>query len=332
VDLRELGEFGLIGALRRRAGNAGQRWAIGIGDDAALLRPRLGFELALTTDALVEDVHFRWRSTPADSLGRKALRVNLSDLGAMGARPLGFLLCLAVPPDVGPARLGGFLRGLLAEARGARCPLIGGDTVRAPIWSLSITAIGEVPRGRALRRDALRSGDRLMVTGELGASALGLALLETGRLLGPRENRFARIHQLPPARFRVGPKLVSAGWSRAALDVSDGLAQDLGRLCGASGVGADVDLDALPLPSGFEDACRRMRLDPAWLAATGGEDYELLFSIPRDAPGAAELSRRFGLPVHEIGRARSGRAVRWFRGGRRVTPPRRKGFQHFKPR
>jgi thiamine-monophosphate kinase len=332
VDLRELGEFGLIAALRRRVGKAGRRWALAIGDDAALLRARPGFELALTVDALVEDVHFRWRTTPAPALGRKALRINLSDLGAMGARPLGFLLSLGVPAEVSPARLGGFFRGLLAEAREARCPLVGGDTARAPLWSLSITAIGEVPRGRALRRDGMRAGDRLLVTGELGASALGLALLEAGRPLAPRERRFARTHQLPPARFRIGAALVSAGWSRAALDVSDGLAQDLGHLCEQSGVGADVDLDALPLARGFVDACRRRRLDPALLAATGGEDYELLFAVARDAPDAAELSRRLGAPIREIGRACRGRAIRWFRSGRRVEAPRQPGFQHFKPR
>jgi thiamine-monophosphate kinase len=331
VDLRELGEFGLIGALRRRAGRAGPAWALGIGDDAALLRPRPGCEAALTVDALIEDVHFRWRTTDARSLGRKALRVNLSDLGAMGARPLGFLLALGVPPDVAPARLGGFLAGLLAEARRAGCPLVGGDTVRAPLWSLAVTAVGELPRGRALRRDALRPGDRLCVTGELGASALGLAILEAARPRGSDERRFARRHQLPPARWRVGPALVAARLARAALDVSDGLAQDLGQLCAESGVGADVELAALPLARGYAELCRRRGLDPALLAAAGGEDYELLFAVASDAPAQSELSRRLGVRVSEIGRARWGRGIRWFRGGRRVAPPPR-GFVHFKPR
>jgi thiamine-monophosphate kinase len=142
----------------------------------------------------------------------------------------------------------------------------------------------------------------------------------------------ARRQQLPPARFQVGPALLAAGWSRAALDVSDGLAQDLGHLCDASGVGADVELEALPLARGFAAACRKRRLDPALLAATGGEDYELLFAAPRGAPDAREISRRLGVPVREIGRARRGRGVRWFRGGRRVAAPEQTGFQHFKPR
>jgi thiamine-monophosphate kinase len=332
VDLRELGEFGLIGALRRRAGAPASAWAAGIGDDAALLRPRAGWERALTVDALIEDVHFRWRTTDPRALGRKALRVNLSDLGAMGARPLGFLLALGLPSATPAARLRGFVDGLLAEARSAGCPLVGGDTVRAPCWSLAITALGEVPQGRALRRSALRAGERLFVTGELGASALGLHILESGGPRSAAERRFARRHQLPPARWRVGAALLAARLARAALDVSDGLAQDLGHLCAESGVGADVELDALPTAPGFAALCRRRRLDPAALAAGGGEDYELLFAVPSDAPGAALLSRRLGVRVREIGRARRGRGIRWFRGGRRVDAPRSSGFSPFKPR
>jgi thiamine-monophosphate kinase len=332
VDLRELGEFGLIAALRRRAARLSPAWALGIGDDAALLRPRRGFELALTVDALVEDVHFRWRTADARALGRKALRVNLSDLGAMGARPLGFLLSLGLPPDTPAARLSGFFAGLLAEAREAGCPLVGGDTVRAPLWSLSISALGEVAHGRALRRSALRPGDRLMVTGELGASALGLHLLETGHLRDPRARRFARRHQLPPRRHRIGAALTAARLSRAALDVSDGLAQDLAHLCEASRVAADVHLDALPLAPGFADLCQREGLDAARLAAAGGEDYELLFAVARDAPAAGQLARRLGVRVTEIGRARRGRGIRWFSAAKRVAGPTDAGFAHFKPR
>jgi thiamine-monophosphate kinase len=331
VDLRELGEFGLIGALRRRAGPVGGAWAAGIGDDGALLRARTGYERVLTTDALIEDVHFRWRTTDPRSLGRKALRVNSSDLGAMGATPLGFLLALGVPGDVPAHRLGGFIAGLLAEARSARCPLVGGDTAQAPVWMVAITAVGEVPRGRALRRGGLRAGDRLFVTGELGASALGLALLEAGPLRTAVERRFARRHRLPPARWPVGPALVASGWSRAAIDVSDGLAQDLAHLCTESGVGADVQLDALPFASGFAALCRRRRLDPAALAASGGEDYELLFGAARSSD-ATRLARRLGVRVSEIGRIRRGRGIRWFREGTRVEPPARSGFAHFKPR
>jgi thiamine-monophosphate kinase len=332
VNLQELGELGLIRALRRRAGEAGRAWTAGIGDDAALLRARPGWEVALTVDALVEDVHFRWRTTDARSLGCKALRVNLSDLGAMGARPLGFLLAFGVPADVPPVRLEGFFAGLLAEARRARCPLVGGDTVQAPFWTLSVTALGEVPRGRALRRSAGRPGDRLFVTGELGASALGLAILEGGGARDARERRFARRHLVPPARHAVGPALVAAGLSRAAIDLSDGLAKDLGHLCAESGVAAEVELDALPLASGHASLARERGLDPTDLAAGGGEDYELLFSAAREAPGAEELSRRLGVRVREIGRLRRGHGIRWLRAGRPAPAPAEAGFVHFKRR
>jgi thiamine-monophosphate kinase len=228
-------------------------------------------------------------------------------------------------------RLGGFIDGLLAEARGARCPLVGGDTARAPVWMMAVTAVGEVPRGRALRRGGLRAGDRLFVTGELGASALGLALLEAGAVRSAAARRFAGRHRVPPARWHVGPALVATGASRAALDVSDGLFQDLSHLCTESGVGADVALDALPFASGFAELCRRRRLDPMLLAAAGGEDYELLFGAAR-AADVARLGRRLGVRISEIGRVRRGRGIRWFRAGRRVDPPAQTGFAHFKPR
>src|SRR5215813_2816296 len=169
MNLRELGEFGLIEAIKRRAARTRSRaWRVGIGDDAAVLTPKRGEEIVVTADALVEDVHFRWKTADPRSLGHKALAVNLSDVGAMGARPLGFLLTLALPADAEPARLDGFFDGLLKLARASRCPLVGGDVVRSPVWSLGITALGAVARGRALLRSGARPGDRLFVTGELG--------------------------------------------------------------------------------------------------------------------------------------------------------------------
>ena len=331
LDLSELGEFGLIEVLRRRAGARSRSWRLVIGDDAALLRPRAGHDLVWTVDALMEGVHFRWTTTEPRLLGRKALRINLSDVAAMGARPLGFLLTLSLPPETPPERLDGFVAGLLKEAATQSCPLVGGDTTRASSWALSISVVGEVAQSRELRRDRARVGDRLMLVGELGASALGLHVLERGAPRDARERRFARRHQLPDPPIGAGPLLARRGWARAALDVSDGLASDLGHLVSASRVAAEVQLERLPLARGFRPACFARGLDPERLALIGGEDYGLLFAAPAGAPDASSLGRRLGKRVTEIGRIVTGSGIRWMRGAREVEPTLEGGFEHFKP-
>ncbi len=329
LDPRALGEQGLIEAIRRRAGTPAAPWRLGIGDDAAILRPRSGYELVATTDTLAEAVHFRWSTTDARSLGQKALAVNLSDLGAMGARPLGFLLNLALPNELRPGCLDALLRGLLERAREARCPLVGGDTVAARAWVITITAFGEVPRGRALRRDAARAGDRLMVTGALGGAALGLALLERGFGATPGARPYVRRQLRPRPPWKAGPRLLRRGWSRAAIDISDGLSRDLAHLLRASALAADVHLERLPLARGLRAHARRLGLDPEELALHGGEDYELLFALPPDAPSAAVCARRLGCRVTEFGCLRPGRTLRFLRNGRPV-PIEIRGFDHFK--
>jgi thiamine-monophosphate kinase len=331
LDLEALGEFGLIEAIRRRAGSVRRPWLLGIGDDAALLRPRAGTDLAWTHDALIEAVHFRWDTTDAASLGRKALAVNLSDLGASGARPLGFLLSLGLPQQARPAQIDGFLGGLLAEARAADCPLVGGDTVAAPVWTLGISAVGELARGRALRRGGARAGDRLLVTGTLGGAALGLALLESGAGGLPGAAAFVRRQQRPRPPWRAGPLLARRGpvSATAAIDLSDGLAADLGQLARASGLAAEVWVERLPRARGYAALCHGRGQDPEALALSGGEDYELLFSVASSAPAAGVFQKRLGCRTTEIGVLRSGRGVRWLRHGVRLPDP-AGGFEHFK--
>jgi thiamine-monophosphate kinase len=329
VDPRELGEFGLIEAIRRRAGRRHPQWRVAIGDDAAVLTPRSGEELVFTTDALVEDVHFRWRTTDARLLGHKALAVNLSDVGAMGARPLGFLLTLGLPANVGGERLDAFFSGLLALARASHCPLVGGDITRSREFIASVTAIGAVTRGRALLRSGARAGDRLFVTGELGGAAAGLLLLERGRVTTAAESALARRQTAPRPPFAVGARLVHLRLAHAAIDVSDGLAQDLGHVLRESGVGARVELEKLPLARGLTRAAARLRVDPLALALGGGEDYELLFAAPRASPSAAVLTRRLQCRVTEIGAVTARHRLVFTRAGRAVEPDVR-GFQHFK--
>jgi thiamine-monophosphate kinase len=315
VRLEDVGEFGLIARIQRIAARAPRSPGVvlGIGDDAALLRLRPGEDLALTSDAFVEDVHFRFATDPPRALGRRALVANLSDLAAMGARPLGFTVALAAPPSLALATALALARGLVEEGRRAGCTLVGGNVTRARETSLTVAACGAVLRGRALRRDAARPGDRLLVTGCLGASALARARSERSG---------APLRRVPEARLRAGRALAGLAGVGACIDVSDGLLADLGHVLEASGVGAELDAARVPRPRGFAAACRRQGLDPGALALGGGEDYELLFTVRPAAPPAAVLARRLGVAVTEIG-CIGGRGLR-LRGARA-----RDGWRHF---
>jgi len=319
VKLRDLGEFGLIERIERAASRAcavhrPRGLVVGIGDDAAVLRAPPGEDWVVTTDALVEDVHFRWQTQSARCVGRRALVANLSDLAAMGARPLGFTFALAAPPELELRSFDGLLAGLLEEAEAHGCPLIGGNLSRARQTSLAIAAQGSVKRGRALLRDAARPGDGIFVTGTLGGSALATARAAAGR---------GRVRTVPIPRLRAGRALAALAGAGACIDISDGLLADLDHVLERSGCAAELELARVPRPARFEAACRRLGLDPLRLATCGGEDYELLFTYrgavrsakragrtpsgPRSprgdtAPPASALSRRLGVAVTRIGR------------------------------
>jgi thiamine-monophosphate kinase len=319
MRLRDVGEFGLIDRIARIAGPAGRprgrAVVLGIGDDAAVVRARPGEDLVATTDALVEGVHFRFATQGARAIGARALAVNLSDLAAMGARPLGALLALAAPPGLALRTALDLARGLVACGRRHACPLVGGNVTRARETSLTVTALGAVTRGRALLRSAARPGDRILVTGTLGGAALALARAE---------RRGARIAAAPEPRLRAGRILARTRGVGACIDLSDGLLADLGHVLEASGAGAELDVARLPAPRGFVAACRRLGLDPEELLLVGGEDYELLFTVRPGGPPASALARRLGVPVAEIGTVtRRGLSLR---GARR---PRRGGWRHF---
>ncbi len=343
MKLRDLGEFGLIERIERAASRsrAARRpgavsrasaarkprgLVVGIGDDAAVLRPPAGEDWVVTTDAFVEGVHFRWQTQSARCVGRRALVANLSDLAAMGARPLGFTLALAAPPELELRSFDGLLAGLLEEAETHGCPLVGGNLSRARETSLAIAAQGSVLRGRALLRDRARPGDRIFVTGTLGASALETARAAAGR---------GKVRGVPTPRLRAGRALTALAGVGACIDISDGLLVDLDHVLDRSGCAAELELARVPRPPRFDAACRRLGVDPIRLATRGGEDYELLFTFRgrpaararANAPGprgearstAAVLSRRLGVAVTEIGSVVA-------RGARR---PRSAGWRHF---
>ena len=297
-----LGEFELIARYFTRPV---RRAALGVGDDCALLAPAPGHELAVSSDMLVEGRHFV-STVAADRLGHKALAVNLSDLAACGARPLAFTLSLALPA-ADEAFLAPFARGLLALAERHDCELIGGDTTRGPVTTIAITVFGEVATGAALLRSGARVGDDLYVSGTLGDARLALeALRGSVALSGDAFGRVRRAMEEPTPRVELGRALV--GVASSAIDVSDGLAGDLGHVLRASGVGATVELAALPRGADLADQSEALQRE---CLLSGGDDYELVFTAAagrRDAVAAA--ARASATPVTRIGRIEAAPGLR----------------------
>lgn len=300
--------------------------ALGVGDDCALLRPPAGLVLALTTDTLAEGTHFLPGAEPR-RLGHKSLAVNLSDLAAMGADPRWFLLAIALP-DVDEAWLEAFAAGMFALAEAHAIELIGGDTTRGP-RTITITAIGTLPPGYALRRDAAQAGDDVWLSGSTGDAALGLAHLEGKIALAPEAalRCVARLEQ-PAPRVALGQRL--RGVAAAAIDVSDGLLADLGHILERSKLAAEIDYEHLPRSPDLR-ACADAALADTCLLA-GGDDYELVFTAAADRRAAVEAAgRAANVAVTRIGRLLAGApAVRLLdRAGKplRVAPP---GFDHFR--
>jgi thiamine-monophosphate kinase len=312
------GEFSLIARHFRPLAGPG---ALELLDDVALLTPPAGRELVLTADAMVAGVHFL-ADDPADLVGCKLLRVNLSDLAAKGAVPLGYLMTVSAPRETSDGWFAGFAAGLGRDQARYGVTLLGGDTTSTPgPVSLSLTMIGHVAPGEAVRRSGARVGDEIWVTGTIGDGALGLQVA-LGRL-ADRDGWLLDRYRLP--RPRVGLRL--AGIASAGMDVSDGLVQDLGHLCRASGVGAEILADLVPL----SDAARAA--GPGWLETclTGGDDYELLLAVP---PGRGDALRAaasaVGVAVTPIGWcvAGAGEVVVRQAGGD-VMALRRTGWSHF---
>ena len=303
--------------------------ALGLVDDAAVLLPRPGQELVLTLDTMVSGVHFL-ADDPPDLVARKLVRVNLSDLAAMGAEPAGCLLALTLTEAEDAAWLEAFAAGLGADLEEFGLALLGGDTAATPgALTLSLTALGWVPEGTAIRRSTAGAGEDIWVTGTLGDAALALALIEgrsAGRAIG--EFPFLRErYRLPRPRTTVGPRL--RGIATAMIDVSDGLAADLGHICETSGLAAAVAFVALPL-SGEARALLDADAALAHAVAAGGDDYELLFTAkPDDAARIAAVAEETGVPIARIGamRAGSGAEIRGLDG--RPMTLEATGWRHF---
>jgi thiamine-monophosphate kinase len=284
--------------------------ALGLTDDAALLDVPAGCRLVVTTDAMVSGVHFL-PDDPADAVAAKLLRVNLSDLAAMGAEPVGYTLVVAFSPEIDEPWLAAFARGLAADQERFGIFLLGGDTVATPgPLTLSLTAMGTVPEGRELRRRGARPGDLVCVSGTIGDGALGLKVLRRQLPNLPAHLRefLAGRYRYPTPRLGLGARL--RGVASAAMDISDGLIADLAHICETSEVAAVIEAEKVPLS---EAARAALALDaslfvPAVLA--GGDDYELLFTVSAGAAdGLEKLAAAAGLPLTVIGRIEAGRGV-----------------------
>jgi len=297
------------GHERARSSRLGKGVNLGIGDDAALLAVKRGHELILTTDMSIEGVHFTRRLHPAEAVGHRALSRSLSDVAAMGGVPRYVLVSLAISKQIRRDWVSGFYRGLQALARRFGVQLVGGDTALVPGRTfIDVLVAGEVPKGKALRRSGARTGDQIFVSGPLGLSALGLRLLQSkrrgSRLRAKAAAREAvHAHLYPEPQCALGRFLSGHGMASALIDLSDGLSTDLSRLCAASGVGARLWAAKIPGPNlpGAADSLQ--------LALHGGEDYQLLFTVPQRK--VSRLPSRFqGRPLYLLGEIEASKGIK----------------------
>ncbi len=326
MKLSRLGEFGLIERIRRML-PAGHGVRIGIGDDAAWVNHPSGSSL-ITADLLIEGVHFDLQWISLVDLGFKSLAVNLSDIAAMGGVPAYAMLSLGIPANFDSKKIAAFYRGIRALAQPNRVAVIGGDISVAKSLIISVCVIGHAPH-RPIRRAGAGVGDDIYVTGTLGDSALGLKLLQRGKGHGkkqPAAKLLAR-HRRPTPRLAAGALMAKKNLATAMIDVSDGLLQDLGHICQASGIGAVILHEQLPLSPAYRSLCGQ---DGTRHALSGGEDYELLFCARRRNRARIErLSRQTRLPISRIGACVAGRGVVVVDSGGKDITPAAQGHDHF---
>lgn len=308
--LADLGERALVERIRARAGAAPPWIALGIGDDAAAIEPPRGADDVLTTDSLIEGVHFRRDWSSWRDIGHKALAVNFSDLAAMGASPRAVLLSLALPSDLAIDDFDQLLEGFLALAKDTRTPLVGGNLTRSPgPVMITVAAMGEARRRRLMTRSGGKPGDLLFVTGSVGAAAAGLAMLQAPEAPTTSDDfwpdaadcvaRFCR----PVPRLRCGTIVARSRAASACIDLSDGLAAGARQLAEASGTGVELTGDEIPVHPGARVWATRVSVDPVTFALAGGEDYELLFAVSsrQHRKFLAACRREKSLPVTMIG-------------------------------
>jgi thiamine-monophosphate kinase len=326
-----MGEFELLAKLRERLPQAGERVTLGSGDDAAVTVP--GGATATSVDAIVEGIHFRRDEADLRTVGRKALATALSDLAAMGAGAGEAYVVLGAPSDLGEEGFGALLDGMVELAQATGTTIAGGDLTRAPALTLAVTVVGHAPApSDFVSRGGAEPGDVVVLTGEIGGAAAGRLLLDDPSLAGAVPEATAarlRARALDPSpRLRSGRALAQAG-ARAMIDLSDGLAGDAGHLARASGVSLEIDAGSLPLAEGVAEIAAAAERDPLQFAVAGGEDYELLATLPADA--LAEASLRMGeaaeTALTPIGKVTSGDGAQLRLPGGELLEA--EGYDHF---
>lgn len=338
MDLADLGEINLIKRLQSRLKYHPKQVIQGIGDDCAIYATSPGTHQIISTDALVENVHFNLQTHPPEKLGIKSLAVNVSDIAATGGIPRIAVITLGLPRNFSVAFLDRFYSGLNQASELYQVAWVGGDTVASPKhFFINVTILGEVKKNRFFTRQGARAGDKIFVTGTLGDASLGLKILQSGtkkKWNGSAASRKKLVerHLAPTARIVESNELVKSRLKvTAMIDVSDGLAQDLNQLLTANGVAATLQKNRLPASRQGTGFCRKNSLNPLKYILYGGEDYELLFTLKaEDVYTLRESFDEFGSPVTQIGEIRQGRGITLIdEHGRRETLSEPLGFNHF---
>ena len=332
----DIGEFALIERLQRfLQPPSGSQIVKSIGDDCAVLQPAADADLIVTTDSQEEGVHYRldW-STPED-IGWRCLAINVSDIAAMAGRPLGAVVALSLPPDLDVAFVDGLYTGMQALAQDMACPTIGGNMTKTTgRISVTITVLGEVPRGQAIYRSGAQPGDAIWVTGTLGGAKAGLeALLHPEAVRDTPAAHALACYRRPQPRLPEALFLRQRAALHSLLDLSDGLSGDLRHICEASGVGAQIEAEAVPIHDDTRRIAQVLNADPLSYALHGGEDFELCFTAP---PGSietiqADFEQQFNLSLVRVGAIQHGEGVTLAQpdGSTAILPSR--GYDHFRP-
>ncbi|MBP5796333.1 MAG: thiamine-phosphate kinase [Bacteroidales bacterium] len=317
MDLKELGEFGLIERIKEALGGPVPDGVLGIGDDCAVLPQAGGMETLVSTDMLLEGTHFLRGDIPARLLGWKSAAVNFSDIAAMGGRPVGSFLSLGLPKGLDSDSMDAFLAGYKECSQYCGAPLLGGDTTTSQDGiAINVTVMGQCESGRSRQRSCAVPGDLICVTGPLGDSAAGLQIILQGARGSEAAEALVQRHYMPVPRIREGQAVAATPGVHAMMDISDGIASDLRHILKASGAGAVIRTQELPLSAELRQVCARQGWDATTLALTGGEDYELLFTM---APGTEP-----SVPYYVIGRITEQKTLVWEGSSQDFM-----GFRHF---
>ncbi len=329
----EAGEFKFIERIRSAMKAKNPSVVLGIGDDAAIFKPTKGHEMVFTTDMLVEGRHFDFKWISPWELGAKTIAVNISDCAAMGAKPTVALVSLGVPPKYPIKDLEAFYDGMRGWGESYGAQIVGGDTVGSDKFVVNVALVGEVEAGKALKRSGAKAGDALLVTGKLGDSAAGLYSLQHPSEKGKEVvSLLVKRHLTPTPRFSVGRALSLKRLATAAIDISDGLSSEVHHLCEESGLGAEIHEEALPISDALAHYCQENGLNPLDFVLNGGEDYELLFTVPlsKISEVVQGIPGETGVAVKSIGRM-----VPFSKGITFITKKagrialKAKGFDHF---